>query len=101
MGSMRRRLEQLEEHTSVKEEHNLREFFKRLTREEILWLDEPGRQAERLVACPHVELVGCGCRSVERQRRGFEARPDLHQEYLKRQASMLERVEEIMQRDER
>lgn len=102
--SLKRRLGRLEEQVrGVAEDEGervRREFFRRLTREELDWLDGPTRQASHLVPCPHVELIECGCRGAEREQRGFEARPDLFEEFRRRYESLLERADEIMQRDE-
>lgn len=104
MGSLDGRLRRLEERpgevTEDEKERGRREFFKRLTREELDWLDESARQASSLVPCPHVELIECGCRGAERERRGFEARPDLFEEFRRRYESLLDRAGEIMERTE-
>jgi hypothetical protein len=76
-----------------------REFFRRLTREELDWLLAPDDEAQSRVPCPHVEMLRCGCRSDERQGRGFEAHPGLREEYLRRRELLFGRAEEIMRRE--
>lgn len=96
MGSLGRRLERLEARSGGTDAERRaqahREFFRRLTRDELEWLCEPGHRAQDLVPCPHVELVECGCRGADRELRGFEAHPELREEYERRFGVLLERV---------
>ena len=100
---MNRRLQALEERIVVSEDElrkkALDEFYRHLTYEELDWLSEPGDEAQKLVPCPHVESIRCGCRGSERERRGFEAHPELWEEYLRRRKSLLDQAEEILERE--
>ena len=102
MGSIERRLEALEAHLSsgpdLARQQAYRAFIERLTGDELSWLADPGEEAQSLVPCPHVEMLECECRSDERAQRGFEAHPELREEYLRRRQSLVERAEEIMAR---
>jgi hypothetical protein len=102
MGRIGRRVAALEERIGASEDgarrEAHREFFRR-TREELDWLLEPADEAQSRVPCPHVEMLRCGCRSDERRRRGFEAHPELREEYLRRRMSLFGRAEEIMRRE--
>lgn len=102
MGSLESRLARLEEHHRVEmappEREAWGEFIKRLTTDELTWLTEPSDEAQRLVPCPHVEMVSCGCRGDGRRRRDFEAHPELLEEYVQRRNALLERTHEIMER---
>ncbi len=100
--SMRRRLKRLEE--SSREAVPSRweawdELIKLLTTDELKWLTEPSDEAESLVPCPHVEMVSCGCKSDGRGRRGFEAHPELEEEFVRRCNTLLGRAGEIMGRE--
>ena len=101
--SLKRRLESLEERHRVEvassEQEVCDEFVKRLTTEELKWLCEPSDEAQSLVPCPHIEMVSCGCKSDERGRRGFEAHPELAEEFNRRRDVLLGRVGEIMGRE--
>ena len=105
MGRLKRRLSELEEHRRAETvPPRLKawgEFIKCLTTDELTWLTEPSDEAQSLVPCPHVELVACGCRGEERRRRGFEAHPELLEEYVQRRNTLLERAGEIMGREAR
>ena len=97
------RLARLEERIGASEDgarrEAYREFFRRLTVEELDWLLAPDDEAQSRVPCPHVEMLGCACRSDERRRRGFEAHPELREEYLRRRRSLFGRAEEIVRRE--
>jgi hypothetical protein len=93
MASLERRLARLEDRQGDKWDREDEEFVSRLTDGELGWLLEPAEEAQRLVPCPHVELVTCGCRGDEREQRGFEAHPELFEEYLRRREILLERNE--------
>jgi hypothetical protein len=99
----RRRLERLEGHlrteTAPPEWEEWSELLKRLSTDELRWLSEPSEEAASLVPCPHVEKIFCGCRSDERERRGFEAYPELAEEFIRRVNALLERTSEIMGRE--
>jgi hypothetical protein len=101
--SLKRRLENLEEHHRVQfapaKWEAWDELVKRLTTEELKWLCEPCDKAQSLVPCPHVEMVSCGCRSDERRRRGFEAHPDLVDEFVRRRDALVGRAGEIRGRE--
>ena len=98
--NLKRRLEGLEErHRAQSEGEVWGELLKRLTTDELRWLAEPSDEAESLVPCPHVEMVSCRCSSDERTRRGFEAHPDLAEEFIRRANTLLERTSEIMGRE--
>ena len=101
MGA-RRRLERLEERlvaqTASPERKAWGELLKRLTTDELRWLVEPSDEAQSLVPCLHVERLACGCRGEERRRRGFEAHPELLEEYVQRRNALVERAGEIMGR---
>lgn len=71
----------------------VRESIKGLTTAELRWLLQPAHEAQRRVPCPHVEKVGCACKSAERQRRGFEAHPELCEEYARRSGILKTRSE--------
>jgi hypothetical protein len=92
------RLNRLEERVQVGYDQEFDEFLKRLTDDELEWLLGPDREAQSLVPCPHVEMVECGCKSRERARRGYEERPELLDEYLRRRNILVERADEIMER---
>lgn len=102
MGRIERRLEALEGQIKVSDEElrqrAYREFLRRLTREELDWLGAPSRGAEMLVDCP-IHGLGCGCMNEQRRQRAREEHPELYEEFERRNASLLERAEEIMQRE--
>lgn len=104
MGT-RRRLERLVQRlvaqTAPPEREAWDELIKRMTTDELRWLVEPSDEAQSLVPCPHVEMVACGCRGEERRRRGFEAHPELVDEYVRRRNNLLKRTSEIMGRASR
>jgi hypothetical protein len=100
--NLKPRLEDLEERHRAEmappEREAWDELLKRLSTDELTWLTEPSVEAQSLVPCPHVEMVACGCRGEERRRRGFEAYPELLEEYVQRRSTLLERAGEIMRR---
>jgi hypothetical protein len=67
------------------------EFLRRLTVDELRWLLEPTDEGQRLVLCPHVESLECGCRSEERRRRAMEVFPEIEEKYLRRRNELIER----------
>jgi len=99
----KRRLERLEVRLEAEmtppEREAWDELLKRLTTDELRWLTEPSDEAESMVPCPHVERVSCGCRSDERGRRGFEAYPELADEFVRRRNTLVERADEIVGRE--
>ena len=103
MRSVRRRLSELEDRhragTVPPEQEAWDELLKRLTTDELRWLSEPSDEAASLVPCPHVEMLSCGCRGDERGRRGFEAHPELADEFMRRVNALVERADEIMGRE--
>lgn len=82
MGSLERRLAALEGQIKPPEDREGRELLSCLTWEELKWLSEPVEEAQSRVPCPHVELISCTCRGTERERRGFEAHPELLEKHL-------------------
>ena len=100
--NLKQRIEGLEERhraeTAPPEREAWDHFLKRLTTDELTWLTEPSDEAQSLVPCPHVEMLSCGCKGEERRRRGFEAHPELFDEYVQRRNTLLERTSEIMGR---
>ena len=103
MGRLERRVSELEERfraeTALPQREAWDYLFKCLTTDEFRWLSEPPDEAQCLVPCPHVEeLASCGCRSDRRRERGFEAHPELVDEYVQRRNTLLERTSEIMGR---
>jgi hypothetical protein len=97
--NLKRRLESLERHRAQSEGEAWGELLKRLTTDELRWLAEPSDEAESLVPCPHVEMVSCRCSSDERERRAFEAHPELAERFVRRCNTLLERTGEIMERE--
>jgi hypothetical protein len=101
--NLKPRLEDLEDRhrawTVPPEQEAWDELLKRLTTDELRWLAEPSDEAASLVPCPHIKKMFCGCRSDERGRRGFEAHPDLGDEFIRRANTLLERTSEIMGRE--
>ena len=101
--NLKRRLEGLEERhraqTPPSEREAWGELLKRLTTDELRWLAEPSDRAESLVPCPHVDAFLCRCSSDVRTRRGFEAHPELEEEFIRRANTVLERTSEIMERE--
>src|ERR687893_468542 len=98
--NLKRRLDELaERHRAQSEGEAWGELLERLTTDELRWLAEPSDKAESLTPCPHVEMVSCRCSSGERERRAFEAHPELEEEFIRRVNTLLERTSEIMERE--
>lgn len=103
MGTLDRRLCRLEGQITATEDElqawAAREFYKRLTWEELRWLGEPAEEATRLVACPRFEPRKCDCHCTPRLVRGYEEHPELEEEHARRLESLYERREEIFSRE--
>jgi hypothetical protein len=99
VGRIDDRLKRLEERVQVGHDHELVEFFRRLTDDELKWLLEPAHEAASRVPCVgHVNLIECGCRTPGREELGLKTFPALGEEYLRRRNILVERADEIMER---
>ena len=96
MGRIRHRLERAEGRVRPslaeggREVRTSQEFLSSLTDEELAWVAEPGKEAARLVPCPQ-HGGECLCVTDERNNHGFEARPDLRDEFQRRFQHLKER----------
>jgi hypothetical protein len=86
--SLRKRLELLEDRVAQAQKDSRGTFLGALTDDELRWLCEPIDEAQARVSCPHVEMVGCGCKSDGRTQRGVEAFPELEEEYQRRKEAL-------------
>lgn len=96
MRNRDRRLEALNEELGMSDDALERleavHFAEQLSDTQLDWLLEPTEEAQRRVPCPHTESLECDCRSSERTTRGFEAFPELVEEYERRQAVLKEEL---------